>query len=71
MSNVIMRQSESVSHGAHITSSRRSIRMGLDLVPKTIEIATCSVVMPEMIAWVGNPERSNRDVSLQHEEGHN
>lgn len=70
MRHVIMRLSQGVAHRAHISSSRRSIGMRLDLIPKAIEVTTCRMVEPEVIGRVGDPEGSHRDVGLQHEEGH-
>lgn len=50
----------------NISLARRAIRSRFDLVPKSIEISSCSMVVSDVISWVCDPIRSNRNVGLHH-----
>ena len=56
MGNVVMAFTKGVADRADIKSSRWTIRVFLNFIPETIEIATCCMVVPEVVAGVGDPE---------------
>jgi len=66
MSDIIFRRSEWHSCGANIRGCTGAIRIRFDFVPKTIEITTSCMIIPDCIKRVGDPIASRRGIALKH-----
>lgn len=64
--DVIMTLSENITDRTYISTSRRTIRIGLYLIPKSIEITSSSMIESEVIGRMCYPKGGDRYVSLQH-----
>ena len=71
MGSVVVDVSKRIADGTHVHSGRRTVGIRFDLVPESVEVASCSSVAVDVVGRVGDPERSSRSVSLKHAGGLN
>lgn len=66
MCNIVSRGTELHADWANVWSGTWTVRVWLDLIPKSIEISTSSPISNNSIKRISHPVASHSDITLQH-----